>query len=453
MTRRRSEWLPVNEGAARVLYRGRLQRAPSGPERVNLFLRDVPEVALTAEVRKEERPLVYPDTAPALPGDAGELRLSRVRLRNFRLLHDAEVDFEASPLTVIVGPNQSGKSTLLDALDLLRMAAQGRLSDALIRKRGGLASVLPRMGAEGPLEMEAEVSAPGDVRMSYRLALSVVGTFDYRIEAESVDVDGNPVLQRQGSRGSFAGNPLSDLNEREPFLATVHAARALNLPGQLAAALSGLAVHPYFRIGAASIDPDGSAARLPQPAQPGARLEATGANLTSALFALSAESDDWELLLEAVRLAFPSFRALHLKAVAKGTIALVWEDDSGAQFDAGELSDGTIQYLALCCALLQRGSAAILIDEPEKHLHPAALHRIMGLAQSVSAQQPVVFSTQSDTLIGMLDESPEAVVVAQREGSSARLFRPNPEELRKWLRDFSLSELRRELETWSPADP
>jgi hypothetical protein len=52
------------------------------------------------------------------------VRIHRVRIDNFRCLRDFEVDFcdaagAPRPLTVLVGPNMSGKTTVLDALHLV----------------------------------------------------------------------------------------------------------------------------------------------------------------------------------------------------------------------------------------------------------------------------------------------------------------------------------------------
>ncbi len=47
------------------------------------------------------------------------MRLHRIRLRNFRGVADREVTFATKGVTVVDGPNESGKSSLLEALDLL----------------------------------------------------------------------------------------------------------------------------------------------------------------------------------------------------------------------------------------------------------------------------------------------------------------------------------------------
>ena len=47
--------------------------------------------------------------------------LTRVRLKNFKL--HAATEIEAAPVTVFIGPNNSGKSSIFQALLLLRQAA------------------------------------------------------------------------------------------------------------------------------------------------------------------------------------------------------------------------------------------------------------------------------------------------------------------------------------------
>jgi hypothetical protein len=47
------------------------------------------------------------------------MRLLRIRLRNFRGVEDREVSFARDGVTVVVGPNEVGKSSMAEALDLL----------------------------------------------------------------------------------------------------------------------------------------------------------------------------------------------------------------------------------------------------------------------------------------------------------------------------------------------
>jgi predicted ATPase len=395
-----------------------------------------------------------PEKSLPSQGVAEEMRLTALRVGSFRLLRRAELRLEV-PLAVIVGPNQSGKSSVLDALQLISEAARGDLADAVVRRRGGLASLLSRDAADPAVSFEVELRAATHQLLRYRLQLGPVGSYDFAVLQEELAEysHGNwgPVLSRSGTQVRLAGRsvPLAIPGSRESLLSqlgsTVHP-----LVQQVRAALASIAVYPYFRTGAAWADPEAIPMRRPARLEPGARLHTTGSNLAAALHTLREERpEDWEDFLRIVRLAFPRMKDLRLPAVSRGTVQLFWVEEGGRSFDASELSDGTLGFLAILCALFQPGSALIAVDEPEAHLHPDALMRLAGAAESLSVRQPILFTTQSDALIGLLDEIPESVVVAQREGDEARLLRPGLEDLREWLKSFSLREMRRELEGWS----
>ena len=61
-------------------------------------------------------------------------RFLNLRIRGFRRL--AEVDLPLRPLTVLIGANGVGKSSLLDALSLLASSAQGNLNAAVNEMSG-----------------------------------------------------------------------------------------------------------------------------------------------------------------------------------------------------------------------------------------------------------------------------------------------------------------------------
>src|SRR5579884_891277 len=71
--------------------------------------------------------------------------ITRVRLRNYRSI--AECDVRLGPLTVLAGPNGTGKSNFLDALAFLSRAVATSPAEA-IDERGGLAEILRRVPEE-----------------------------------------------------------------------------------------------------------------------------------------------------------------------------------------------------------------------------------------------------------------------------------------------------------------
>jgi predicted ATPase len=427
---------------------------------VNLFIAQAPALTLRAEIQREipqsmfDPNLGEPPASPPEQELAEGTRLTALRLGAFRLLRSIELHLEP-PFAVIVGPNQSGKSSVLDALQLLADAARGELATAVVKRRGGFGAILSRNAPDALVHLEAEFQAPTGQRLRYFLKLGPVGAYDYAVEhevlAEYVKDAWTPLLTRQGMQAGLGGRALSVGNSREAMLSQL-GGMAPTLVKRVQAALAAIAVYPYFRTGASWADPEAVPMRRPSRLEPGARLDPTGSNLAAALFSLRDERpDDWQDFLGIVRLAFPSLKDLRLPAVSRGMVQLFWDDVDGGSFDASELSDGTLSFLSILCALFQPGSALIAVDEPEAHLHPDALMRLIGAARSLSERQPILLTTQSDTLIGLLDDIPESIVVARREGDVAQLVRPRIEELRAWLKGFSLRDMRRELEGWGPA--
>ena len=55
--------------------------------------------------------------------------IKAIEIEGFRSIRSLR--FELKPLNVLIGPNQSGKTNILDALDLLANAVQGRLRHSL----------------------------------------------------------------------------------------------------------------------------------------------------------------------------------------------------------------------------------------------------------------------------------------------------------------------------------
>jgi len=108
--------------------------------------------------------------------------LRRLSIRGFKSIRQAG-PIELAPLTVLYGPNASGKSNLIDAVQLLsRLASERTIADALsepIRGRPLEAFTMPEEGLPGllaqpssSLELEAEIEAK-DQRFRYRVEVAI----------------------------------------------------------------------------------------------------------------------------------------------------------------------------------------------------------------------------------------------------------------------------------------
>lgn len=86
------------------------------------------------------------------------MRLRRITLRNYRGVEDRTVEFAPAGVTVVAGPNEIGKTSLAEALDLL-------LDEYDSSKKKGVLAVKPVHRDEGA-EIEAEIEA-GAYRFTY----------------------------------------------------------------------------------------------------------------------------------------------------------------------------------------------------------------------------------------------------------------------------------------------
>ncbi|MFM8828203.1 MAG: AAA family ATPase, partial [Actinomycetota bacterium] len=78
------------------------------------------------------------------------MRILRVSLRDFRGVAAADVEFAPEGVTIVEGPNEAGKSTLADAIDML-------LADPSSSSRARVKAAQPSGRDVGPwAEMEFE---------------------------------------------------------------------------------------------------------------------------------------------------------------------------------------------------------------------------------------------------------------------------------------------------------
>jgi predicted ATP-dependent endonuclease of OLD family len=97
------------------------------------------------------------------------MELKRIRLRRFKAFETAEI--EVSPLTVLIGPNNAGKSTILQALVLLAQSANGAqfLTRGYVdlgndpRSLTHQSEKVSESGQEWGIEVEWEAPVPGGV--------------------------------------------------------------------------------------------------------------------------------------------------------------------------------------------------------------------------------------------------------------------------------------------------
>jgi predicted ATPase len=386
------------------------------------------------------------DTAPF----AG---INSISVKGFRRLVEVS-DLQLRPLTVLIGANQSGKSTLLNAIQLLEGAASGTLAD-IVEQLGGLLSMCSR-GIDPPsFTLEAVIqprfkampTLPTSMveQLYYGMELRLAAPSWFRIVSESIDLlIGekliNLVKTQYGKVVQFSSQLEDDpqLTETKSLLSFIerHAkATTINFVVEDLRSIHAYRGQHY------STKPL-SAVRVAQNLRPIDSPGTLGETLFSFLYQIR-ETDRirFDIMEDTLRAAFPSYRRLDFPTVSAGAVAMTWTDaDYPQPFYSHELSDGVLRFLWLTAILLNpKPHAVTLIDEPEISLHPELMNFLAGLIRDASTRGQLIVATQSPALVRSLDPS-EILVCDLLDGAS--VFRWGDSfELDEWLQEYSLDQL------------
>lgn len=367
-------------------------------------------------------------------------RIKRVRFAGLRTAANVELELEG--LTVLIGQNGVGKTTLVEGIELLR---QVMVSEELVRtiydEHGGPSSLVTHGARELGLGVDV-VTEEGSFAYGITLGSSESG---FGIIHESLaHRDGiAPVFDRVGDvvTAPAQERALKLKRPRAPYLPmSVHLAPTWRLHDLL----SGIEIHGPFRTTASWLLRGSSGERSTRSdnvVQATSRVERGGINLPNAFHALR-NRDDWQDTIETIRLVVDEdIRDVLTPASASGgSIGLEVKYRTGT-VPAFALSDGTLALLSLVAITSLDGGAParslLVLDEPDLHLHPAALRYVVALLERCAKNYPVVVATHSDQLLDCLSEPARSIVLCDIDHHRRlRLRRPDAALLDKWLAEY-----------------
>jgi predicted ATPase len=186
----------------------------------------------------------------------------------------------------------------------------------------------------------------------------------------------------------------------------------------------------------------GSPVRQPQPMRPVTLPGINGEDLAACLYYLrETDSNQFAVVEDTLKSAFPDFEKLNFPPVAAGTLAMTWKDKNFSQpFYMNQLSEGTIRFLWLTTLLLSKDLTAItLIDEPEVSLHPQLLSLLADLLREASRRTQLIVATHADRLVRALE--PKEVLVCDQEEGLTTMKWGDSFDLERWMSDYTLDEL------------
>ena len=393
-------------------------------------------------------------------------RITKLRVSGLRAIED--ITLNLNELTVLIGENGSGKSSIVEALEILRHAAAPSMliNDVIERRHGGLRTML-RHGAK-QLRIEVWIDGAGPL-LHYGFALEMLGA-QPQIREEFLDVYTVPdareplhVLIRQGSkvrvlhvsqRKLVPGSGNEDSAEESEQVQVDSSSLALPWQrmspqpaiGRTIAALSAIEVHSPFETRATWLQGElnlAQGARWPATVEIDSRLGRFGANLPNTYQEIRNRGPEhWAHTLDMLRLGLGhDLRDVLVAPAGRGMleIRLMFGALLDHHIPAEFLSEGQLAYLCFVALCAPGASRSLLVfDEPELHLHPALVTRVTWLLEESSRQAPVIVATHSDQFLNSLHNPTSAVRVCELNASRATVIRCIAEDkLKEWLVDYS----------------
>ena len=382
--------------------------------------------------------------------------LQEIRLRGLLSFGPNSPAFGMRPLNVLIGPNASGKSNLLEAVGLLE-AAPRDLADA-VRRGGGAPEWLWKGAPPSPqAEVEAVVGPfPGSGRpLRYRLVFGSetrgrVEVLDEAVEEREPRTgeadpyfyyrfqQGRPALNISESRGESRVRRSLRREDLAPDQSVLQQRRDPDAYPEitwLGNEFRRIAVYRDWVFGA------GAPLRAAQRTDwPGDRLMPDAGNL--ALVVNHVEHEDPGRLNDLLRRFCPRFERVSTRV--SGGLAECWFHESGltTPISATRVSDGTIRFVAVLATLLAPSPPSVLcLEEPELGLHPDAAAAFAEVLVEASERTQVIVTTHSEALLAALSGQPEALVVCERREDTTSLRRLEPGEVEEWMDEYTLGDL------------
>lgn len=373
--------------------------------------------------------------------------IRRFRVKNYKALRDVEL--ELTPIHVLIGPNDSGKTSILEAMAALCRSVDMDTTTAFAGKWTGRELIWQQRR----VPVEFEVSADdGVIPVEYELHVGFNSKERSATSGhERVSVGSAPIVERDGrNRRSMVFNSARqdfEGEEREHDVSMRHVHNAL----------SGVNIYRW----------DAQFLSIPNAPEAGRRfkMDPSGFGLTLCLDQiLSYDRKLFQALEDKFCELFPDIKTIRLlpetgflgpidnlnltqipqlrPAEGKG---LYFQLANGERIPASQTSDGVLLVLAYLTILhLPEKPRLLLIEEPENGIHPQRLQQVIEILKDLIKDQfhtQLVLTTHSPYVVSLFDPQEVTLCTKDDEGAVQTRRLSDSKLVQEQLDVFTLGEI------------
>jgi predicted ATPase len=393
----------------------------------------------------------------------GKRFIRTLRLKNFLSYGSEGEEIEVQPLNVLIGPNASGKSNLIDAVGILQSTPND--INTPFRQGGGIGEWLWKGDEKNSNNIPtATIEATVDhheepTPLRYQISFTMVGqkleivdeAVEKKIKSSLLsDVyfyrpqNAKPLLNIRNvtevKTGKSPGKKRNFITvEINPFQSILSQKQDKDFYPELAYLnnhFSNIRIYREWNLGR------NTPPRNPQPSDlPNDFLEQDARNLAHVLNNLEYQGIK-PLLIEQLQKFYEGVGDIITKIEGSTIQTFIRDKKFNRPIPATRLSDGTLRYLCLLTLLCHPSPPPLIcIEEPELGLHPDILSTVAELLIAASKRTQIIVTTHSDALVSGLSEVPESVLVCEQNNTGSHLRRLEPQQLKNWLEKYTLGDL------------
>lgn len=363
------------------------------------------------------------------------MKIIELKIENYRSLRN--ISFRPSDLTVIVGANGSGKSNVASAFEFLSDVFETSLEYAVLSK-GGFENVAFRRQSRtksavkfymdlvvhnnGASFIPFDGSTPGNpLRIKHTFAFGASRQTikaDYRIIEERIEVFIGESKQSLDEYLKF--KPLFSIDKEEGTIShQVHAKgkrgselmplldfitrRVIKSPLNLilrdlfwlgGLGLNGISVHQFSP----------QISRTPGAPSPLPKLTSYGQNLATLVDWLQRNHPEpWGSVEDSMRQIIPGLESIRVEFSINNLLTLSFkEEGTGRPWNSQDVSDGTIQTLAILCCLADPRVSLLFLEEPENSVHPWIVRQLAAQFKKHSVRTQTILTTHSPIILNVV---------------------------------------------------
>lgn len=400
------------------------------------------------------------------------MAIKKIRVCNFRSFKDVEV--ELGNFNILIGANACGKSNFVQIFNFLRDIPTHGLDNAVCMQGGTEYLRNMNIGASDnfSLEIVSDQQLGFVPRKKEKGDIGIIKTYEtvykfalkfrkkgrgFAISEDKLTLKVNIIKLEMGENRKIKEEEKLGEGEIIYSVANGKIKVGLNLPKEMGIkrddmlppfwreekwGLNTLLIeHPFFYFFSDSfVGIYDFAPKLSQKATPitgKAGLEEDGSNLAIGLKDILENKDRSRKLLNLMKDLLPFVETLDVEKFADKSLLLKFQETytKGKYLPASLMSDGTINITALILALYFGEKSLVIIEEPERSIHPYLISKVVNIMKEVSQKRQIIITTHNPEIIKHADLKDILLISRGKDGFSIISRPAEKEEIKTFLKN------------------